>query len=922
MEIGRIEAVLSARFDKDPFVKYDKALDKSEKAARKGATAKLDVKADTRGTDKMQRGLKDTERQADRTTRSMRSGFGSMGKSAIKGAVGVGALFAAYRLAKGAVTDTVELAKASMGLSRVTGMELNQASQLISITKVRGVETQKLTMSFTVLSKQMEAANKGSESATAAFKALGVSQATLKTGDTTQAFKEAADGLAGMENGSKKTALASQLFGRGYQALFPILDLGSKGIQEQLDLAAKMGAELGTNNPKEIKKGLEAQRTMKLALIGLNVVLGKELIPLLTDAATFVAEFAKEWRDGKGAGNDAKEVFQKIWDVLDKLTQPLRDHPRLIGLLAGAYVAFKTTVGALKLMSLFMNTLGTPKDYAAAGAARGKAFGIAFQLAAVAGLGYFLYEQAKAGVDLVRGKVKDLNIFPALGPMVGKWVSGIIDPVGSEAGNFGERIKKGWLGTAFSDTWRWIKTGASDTWKKISGVFGGGEGKLAAIRAPNLQGFYKMGQEVGRWMREAAERVGDFASRAYTNGKKWAQRAIDGVGDWLGRLPDKVRGWFDDGVSAIGRLVSNAWSSGKNFGRNIVSGIISGIKSLPGAVSNAVRSLLPSALLRKVGSLLGFASGGRVGPTAGGAQLFIAGEGGKDEWVISQEGDRRQNIGYAMQALETLTGKPIQGFAAGKGIKKFNALSGQQETHTKAQWEKIVTSYSTFAKSMAGYSNDTAGDTEEERAWAVAQFSGAEDTAISNAMSTWGGLGLTGIQGALFNQLRGLLGQYAGMKGAYDGKRREARTANWPKRITALRDLPGRVSDLSSKRDELGGVYQQLNELINPAPLFNGGGEPPPPEPPAPPAPSIEERVADELAKFTSARRNAITAFSSNFSLGAVGYQPGVAMSGGATSGAVAASGAQVRIVNNYQAPPEDPHSWSAGLAYELKAAL
>ncbi len=98
MEVGRIEALLTARFDSDPFDRYDRAingaqqearkkitadldadpdlagfdkygreLDQAQREAKKGATAKLDTRADTSGVTSYKRSLDDADRQQGRT---------------------------------------------------------------------------------------------------------------------------------------------------------------------------------------------------------------------------------------------------------------------------------------------------------------------------------------------------------------------------------------------------------------------------------------------------------------------------------------------------------------------------------------------------------------------------------------------------------------------------------------------------------------------------------------------------------------------------------------------------------------------------------------------------------------------------------------------------------------------------------------
>lgn len=63
-------------------------------------------------------------------------------------------------------------------------------------------------------------------------------------------------------------------------------------------------------------------------------------------------------------------------------------------------------------------------------------------------------------------------------------------------------------------------------------------------------------------------------------------------------------------------------------------------------------------------------TGGKVGPGAGGARAFLVGEGQAPEWVISQEGDRKANVRWAVEALTTLTGRRVELHRRGKGKAK------------------------------------------------------------------------------------------------------------------------------------------------------------------------------------------------------------------------------------------------------------
>jgi hypothetical protein len=73
---------------------------------------------------------------------------------------------------------------------------------------------------------------------------------------------------------------------------------------------------------------------------------------------------------------------------------------------------------------------------------------------------------------------------------------------------------------------------------------------------------------------------------------------------------------------------------------------------------------------------------------------------------------------------------------------------------------------------------------------------------------------------------------------------------------------------------------------------------------------SVRDQIAglttpgDSASSRMTASRNATSEYGSNF------------------MAATPNAGAQIRITNHYQSPPEDPHSWSNGVKYELKAAL
>lgn len=84
--------------------------------------------------------------------------------------------------------------------------------------------------------------------------------------------------------------------------------------------------------------------------------------------------------------------------------------------------------------------------------------------------------------------------------------------------------------------------------------------------------------------------------------------------------------------------------------------------------------------------------GGKAGPGLGGPSV-VYGEGKKTEWWVSQEGNREKNIGYAMEALQALTGKRLAMFRNGgkkMGASVFSDAQGYKEDNLHAKWNSYA----------------------------------------------------------------------------------------------------------------------------------------------------------------------------------------------------------------------------------------
>ncbi len=157
-------------------------------------------------------------------------------------------------IATGAITATVGTMAAFATKSAETADRVDKLSAKIGISKKafqewdyvlgqNGADIEKMQTGMKTLVQQMDMANKGTESAQNAFKALNLTwqdgNGQLKTQE--QMMEEAIMALASMENGTEKAKLATELFGKAGIDMMPMLNGGAEAITELKNRAGELG---------------------------------------------------------------------------------------------------------------------------------------------------------------------------------------------------------------------------------------------------------------------------------------------------------------------------------------------------------------------------------------------------------------------------------------------------------------------------------------------------------------------------------------------------------------------------------------------------------------------------------------------------------------------------------------------------------
>lgn len=344
------------------------------------------------------------------------------------------AVVGAAVLLKGA-SDFTSLTAQIRGVQRVLGGTAQEASTVVAVSKILGLETNTVSLSLFRFSNNLEL-NKDK------LAAYGVEVVKNSKGnaDTFATLGKLADAYKATQDPIEKTRLLQIAFGRGGKEMAVLLAGGNDRLKELQEEARKAGLILGGDSLEKGRQFGLAMHTAGEAVKGLSVQLGGPVIGLLTDTAnaiTTVVTAVDKIHPGLASPliefGIAAVVLSKAVDVL---TVRLGLAAAEAVVLAEAQTADAVTAGAATVAETALGDaigLAAAKSLGFGGIAAGTAGKIgllarASELAAAV-IGIKLGEAAsKTGpMEALRGKVTDLEAgFAKLEkriPLVGGWLA-------------------------------------------------------------------------------------------------------------------------------------------------------------------------------------------------------------------------------------------------------------------------------------------------------------------------------------------------------------------------------------------------------------------------------------------------------------------------------------------------------------------
>lgn len=210
-------------------------------------------------------------------------------KEAQEVGVVIGAAFAAVGVAatvmvKHSIDAMDEMSKASQKV----GVSVEELSGLAYAADLAGISNEGLTTAMVKLSRSIADESE-------AFEKLGINvknaDGSFKSADVV--LKEVADKFQGMPDGIEKTALAVEIFSRAGADMIPLLNGGSKGINDLLKEAKDLGVIMDTETSKAAEEFNDNLTRMEYAAKGVANTATTLLMPALVQSSQLFVDLAK-----------------------------------------------------------------------------------------------------------------------------------------------------------------------------------------------------------------------------------------------------------------------------------------------------------------------------------------------------------------------------------------------------------------------------------------------------------------------------------------------------------------------------------------------------------------------------------------------------------------------------------------------------
>lgn len=498
-------------------------------------------------------------------------------------------------------------------MSQKIGISAESYQKWDYVMQRAGGNVDSLKMGMKTLSQQAE---KNNES----FQKLGISQEEVANLSQEELFEKTVKGLAGMEQGTERAAIASELLGRAGADMGPLLNQGSGAIEEQMEIAEKYGMIMPDSAVKASAAFQDSLTTMSMTFQGLKNRMMAEFLPAMTQVTDGMAKlFAGDMSGADDVAEGIEGIIDKVGEVLPTI---LEIGGRIIGHLAKGFMDHLPEIlsavgnGLLNVLSKIGEMISKiPSLFGKADLAGGFQDAIAKfyetlpEIANnianfISGLADWLVEN---GPDLIIALAKGIitalpNIISAMGTIVNailrvviglparllamglaaimKFAVGILKGAGKAVSGMASTVSRvvkavaslpgkllGAAGKAMASFGRGIVNGGKKAWKFMSDIVS----RLKKIPGDAIKSFYNVGSDIINGVK-----------RGISNAWDGLKKSVLGL---FKNLPKPIRKFLK--IKSPSRLFA------EEVGKWIPLGVASGIKENMDAVDDALEDIAP-----------------------------------------------------------------------------------------------------------------------------------------------------------------------------------------------------------------------------------------------------------------------------------------------------------------------------------------
>lgn len=169
-----------------------------------------------------------------------------------------------------------------------------------------GTSMSNMTSTFKTLANASQDASGQQQ---AAFEALGLSMEQVQSMSTEELFASVITGLQGMEEGTERTAIATDLLGKGAMEMGALLNTSAEDTQAMIDTVNRLGGVMSEEGVKAAAEYQDSLQDMQTVFDGLKNNLIAEFLPSMSTVMKGVTDLASGSAEGMETIEQGLDMF-------------------------------------------------------------------------------------------------------------------------------------------------------------------------------------------------------------------------------------------------------------------------------------------------------------------------------------------------------------------------------------------------------------------------------------------------------------------------------------------------------------------------------------------------------------------------------------------------------------------------------------